>query len=157
VVTTNAQGIATSSTYTANGTAGSYTVTATVAGAANSPEDFTETNGYVLAINGGNNQSAHTNAAFTAPLSVLVTLNGAPVAGVSVTFAAPAAGASGTFAACAGGNPHAYSCVVTTNAQGIATSSTYTANGTLSLFGYTVTATVAGAVNSPEDFTENNT
>jgi adhesin/invasin len=135
--TTNAQGVATAPAFTANGTAGNYTVAASVAGVT-APASFTLTNlagpPASVTATGGTPQSVAINGAF-APLQATVKdAGGNPVAGAAVTFAAPGSGAGGTFAS--GGNP------ATTNAQGVATAPVFTANGIAG--SYTVTATVAG-------------
>jgi len=137
---TNASGIAVAPVFTANGTAGSYTVSATVAGmAAPAPADFTLTNTIVstgtIYAYWGTPQTTSINTAFNAPLQVMVhDLAGKPVEGVTVAFAAPASGAGGTFK---GGAVTAVS-----DATGIATSAIFSANGTQG--SYTVTATVPG-------------
>ena len=151
--TTNASGLATSSTFTANATTGGpYTVAATTAGAA-SPANFSETNTAapvpVIAVSSGSGQSETISTAFAKPLVALVTKNGTPTSGVSVTFTAPASGASGKFGN--GTNTE----TDTTNASGLATSSTFTANATTG-GPYTVAATTAGAA-SPANFSETNT
>jgi hypothetical protein len=148
--TTNASGVATSSTFTANTTAGSYTVAATVQGIA-TPADFNLTNvtGALIAISAtsGTPQSATVNSAFAAPLvATVVDGNMNPVSGAVVTFGVPTTGASGTFA---GGVNTA-----TTNASGVATSAAFTANG--SVGSYTVTATVASGA-EPANFSLTNT
>ena len=147
--TTNSSGVATSSTFTANATAGVYFVTATVAGITPAA-DFTLTNitGSVISIaaTSGTPQSATVNAGFAAPLVATVTSNGSPVSGATVTFDVPTMGASGTFA---GGVKTAM-----TNASGVATSPPFTANGSVGT--YTVTATVASGA-EPADFTLTNT
>lgn len=146
--TTDASGMATSSTFTANANAGAYTVTAAVAGL--TPASFTLTNitGAVISITptSGTPQSATVNAAFAAPLVATVMANGSPVSGATVTFEVPATGASGTFA---GGVNTA-----TTNASGKATSASFTANGSVGT--YTVTATVASGA-GPANFILTNT
>ena len=147
--TTNASGVATSSTFTADATAGGYTVTAAVAGIA-PPANFSLTNitGAVISITAtsGTPQSATVNALFAAPLVATVTANGLPVGGAAVTFEVPATGAGGTFA---GGVNTA-----TTNASGVATSAAFTANGSVGT--YTVTATVAAGA-QPANFVLTNT
>lgn len=140
--TTNASGLATSSTFTANATAGGpYTVAATTSGAA-SPANFSETNTAApvptIAVSSGSGQSATVSTAFAKPLVALVTTNGSPASGVSVTFTAPSSGASGKF-----GNGTATE-TDTTNSSGLATSSTFTANATAG-GPYTVAATTPGA------------
>lgn len=145
-------GVATSSTFKANGTVGGpYTVTATVAGVA-APANFNLTNTAavpVIAVQSGSGQSATVSTAFGAPLVVTVMLSGAPISGASVTFTAPGSGASGTFSN--GTNTE----MDTTNASGVATSSTFKANATAG-GPYTVTATVMGAA-VPPDFSLTNT
>ncbi|MDR3437253.1 Ig-like domain repeat protein [Telmatospirillum sp.] len=99
-VTTNASGIATAPSFTANSIAGSYAVTASVSGAAPVSFSMTNTAGAPAAagVNSGNGQSAAVSAAFSSQLSIAVTDNGGnPLAGVPVTFTAPSSGASGTF------------------------------------------------------------
>ena len=149
--TTNAQGVATSATFTANSVAGGpYTVTASVSGVA-TPASFSLTNltGAAASITAtaGTPQSAAINTAFATQLQATVTDSGNnPVSGVMVTFAAPASGASGTFA---GGVSTA-----TTNAQGVATAAVFTANSTAG-GPYTVTASVLG-VGTPANFSLTN-
>ena len=147
--TTNASGVATAAVFTANGTTGSYNVTASVAGVA-SPANFSLTNlgnppASVTAA-AGTPQSATINTAFTVQLQATVKdSSNNPVSGVTVTFAAPGSGASGAFA---GGVNTA-----TTNASGVATAAVFTANSTAG--SYTVTASVSG-VASPANFTLTN-
>jgi hypothetical protein len=147
--TTDANGMAASAAFTANGTAGGYAVTASVTGVA-TPANFNLTNitGAVISITatGGTPQSATVNSAFAAPLVATVTANGSPVSGALVTFEVPATGASGTFA---GGVNTA-----TTDVNGVATSVTFTANGSVGT--YTVTATVANGA-EPANFVLTNT
>jgi len=145
---TNAQGVAAAPTFTANTTAGTYTVTAAVAGVT-APASFTLTNlagpAASVTATAGTQQKVVVSTAFT-NLQVTVTdASGNPVSGAMVTFAAPASGAGGTFGA--GPNP------APTNAQGVATAPTFTANTTAGT--YTVTATVAG-VTTPASFTLTN-
>ena len=151
--TTNASGRATSTPFTANGTAGADTVTATVAGVS-TPASFNLNNASgaaaTVAPASGNPQSAVINTPFAAPLvAMVVDSSSNPVSGVAVTFTAPAAtGASGTFA-----NGTATE-TDTTNASGLAVSTTFTANGTTG-GPYTVTATIAGA-SAPANFSLTN-
>ncbi|MGA7634179.1 MAG: hypothetical protein WCB11_25715, partial [Terriglobales bacterium] len=131
--TTNANGMATSSTFTADAATGAYTVAATVAGVA-TPANFSLTNiaGSLISITAtsGTPQSSAVNATFPAPLvATVVDGNQNPVVGALVTFEVPATGASGIFA---GGVNTA-----TTNASGVATSASFTANGSVGT--YTVT------------------
>jgi hypothetical protein len=99
----------------ANIVAGSYTVTATVAGVAG-PVTFALTNtpgpAFSVAAASGAGQSAEVEADYAAPLVARVTdVFGNPVPGVAVTFESPAAGAGVTFP---GGN------TATTGADGTA-------------------------------------
>ncbi len=122
--TTNASGVAASGTFTANSTAGTYTVSAAVAGVS-TPASFSLTNltGSAASITstGGTPQNAGINTAFAATLAATVKdAGGNPVSGVTVTFAVQGSGAGGTFAV--GGN------TATTNASGQAVSGIFTAN-----------------------------
>ncbi|MFY9647147.1 MAG: hypothetical protein WAK29_18355 [Terriglobales bacterium] len=150
--TTNASGVATSSQFTADATAGVYMVTAAVSGVTTTAS-FTLTNviGALEAISAtsGTPQSASVNAPFSAPfVATVVDSNSSPVSGVTVTFAAPSLGAGGTFA-----NGTATD-TETTNASGVATSTAFTANGSVGT--YTVTASVASG-SEPANFTLTNT
>jgi hypothetical protein len=149
--TTNASGAATSTLFTANGTVGSYTVTASVA-VVSTTASFGLTNSAAavptIGVTSGSGQSTTVSTAFAAPLVATVTTNGAPTSGVVVTFTAPATGASCTFA-----NGTATE-TDTTNASGVATSSTFTANATVG-GPYTVAATVTGA-STPASFSLTN-
>jgi hypothetical protein len=134
---TNASGIATSATFTANTTAGSYTVSAGASGTGS--VTFAETNAakaaHAIAVSSGSGQSAAVHSAFANKLAALVTdTYGNPVSGVTVTFTAPGSGASGTFAGSAN--------TALTNASGIAASATFTANTTAG--SYSVSASVSG-------------
>jgi len=151
--TTNANGLATSSAFKANATAGGpYMVTATTSGAT-APASFTLTNNaaavITISVSSGSGQSATVSTSFANPLVALVKSNGSPESGVSVTFTAPASGASGTF-----GNGTDTE-TDTTDGSGLATSSTFKANST-SGGPYTVTATTSAA-SSPADFSLTNT
>jgi hypothetical protein len=148
---TNASGIATAPTFTANAVAGGFTVTATVAGVA-TPANFSLTNtagaAGSVAATGGTPQSAVINSAYATALQATVKDAGSnPLSGVTVTFTAPGSGASGKF----GGSATA---TAVTNASGIATAPTFTANAVVG--GFTVTATVAG-VATPANFSLTNT
>ena len=145
--TTNASGMATSAVFTANGTAGPYTVTATVGALAPANFSLTNTAGPMIAATGGTPQTVQVNQPFAMQLQATVTQGGVGVSGVTVTFTAPAqTGASGTFA---GGVNTA-----TTNASGVATSAVFTANGIAGT--YAVTATAPG-VSGTADFSLTNT
>ncbi len=136
---TDASGVATSSAFTADGVAGTYTVTASVGG---SSVSFALTNlpgpPASLTATSGTPQDTTINTAFPVPLAVLVSDGSTPpnpVSGVKVTFHAPTTGASGEFA---NGKPNQ---TITTDSSGMA-STTFTANG---LSGsYTVQAKIAG-------------
>ena len=136
--TTNASGVATSAIFTANATAGSYTVVATATGVPGTASFvLTNTAGSPasIAAMSGTPQSAAINAAFFSPLvAVVKDAGGNPVSVATVTFTVPGSGASGSFAG--GVNTE------TTNASGAATSGTLTANGTAGNF--TVVASVTG-------------
>jgi N-terminal glycosyl-hydrolase-114-associated domain/Bacterial Ig-like domain (group 1)/Galactose oxidase, central domain/Kelch motif len=149
--TTNSSGVATSAAFTANTTAGSYTVTASVSGVSHAAR-FKLTNQASsgpasIGATSGTPQSAAVNTAFSKPLVVTVkNSSGSGVSGVMVTFTAPGSGASGTFA---GGVSTA-----TTNSSGVATSAIFTADGTAGT--YAITASVTGVTNSAS-FTLTNT
>ena len=124
--TTNTSGVATAPTFTANGTTGSYTVTATAAGVGGSAS-FSLTNVTAppasIIASLGMGQSTMIGTPFTTTLQATVKdASGNPVDNVSVTFTAPRCGASGTFA---GGVNTAM-----TNTSGVATASTFTSNTT---------------------------
>lgn len=148
--TTNANGVATAPALTANSQAGSYSVTAGVAGVSASAS-FGLTNTPAVAVSivpsAGTPQSATVSTAFGTTLQVTVTSGGTPVSGTSVTFTAPGSGASGTF----GGSAAA---TATTNASGVAAAPALTANSQTG--SYSVTASVAGAA-TPASFSLTNT
>lgn len=138
--TTDANGLATSSPFTANGISGADTVTATVAGVTTAA-NFNLTNAAGAPANivvaSGSPQSAAINTAFAVPLAASVLdASSNPVSGVVITFTAPTSGATGAFA---GG---ASTANATTNASGIATAPAFTANGTTG--SYSVIASVSG-------------
>ena len=144
--TTNASGVVTSSVFTANGTLGTDTVTASVAGVtATTNFNLTNMSGPPASITAtsGSLQDAVVNTAFGAPLvATVLDSNQYPVSGASVTFTAPAMGASGTFAN--GTNME----TDTTTASGMATSSKFTANAIAGP--YTVAATVGGVATAAD-------
>jgi len=141
--TTNASGVATSATFTANATAGGpYNVVASATGATSANFSLTNKAGAAakVAATSGTPQSAAISTAFAAPLVATVTDAGNnPVSGVVVTFTPPGSGASGTFA---GGVNTA-----TTNASGVATSAVFTANATAG-GPYNVVASATGAASA---------
>jgi hypothetical protein len=148
-VMTNASGVATAPAFTANSTAGTYDVTATVAPLA-TPVHFALTNSNLVA-------GSITPAAGTTPQSVTVGTplavalqatvrdgTGGAIPGVLVTFTAPASGPSGTFAGAAN------TVSVTSNAAGIVAAPAFTANTIAG--NYIVTAS-AGSVTANFDVT----
>lgn len=125
-VTTNASGVATAPTLTANKTAGAYTVTAAI-NSLSAPFSLTNVAGPAAAITAtaGSNQSAAVSTAFATNLQATVAdASGNPISGVAVTFTAPTGTtiATGTFA---GGSA---STTVSTNSSGVATAPVFTAN-----------------------------
>ena len=146
---TDAQGEATTSTLTANNTAGTYAVQASVTAFATPPAQFSLTNrlpANSMSIVAGNNQQAPEFRPFETSLEVkVIDSTGSPVSGVSVSFSGPASGPSGLFDICAAGNPTDYQCIVTTDASGDATAATLFANATPGSF--QVTASAAGVAN----------
>ncbi len=134
-VPTDALGIATAPTLTANHILGTFTVSATVGGVA-SPAGFILTNTAVptlIRAIAGTPQHAAVNTAYKAPLQARVTdSHGNPVVGITVVFELPA-GASGTF----GGSAD-----VVTGANGVAMAPALMANTIAGTF--TVDAWVAG-------------
>ncbi len=146
--TTNTSGVATAVAFTANGTTGSYTVTASASGlSANFNLTNTTAPPASISATGGTPQTIMIGTAFANQFTATVKDAGSnPVSGVVVTFAAPGTGASGTFA---GGLTTA-----TTNASGVATAAIFTANATAGT--YTVTASVSG-VATPASFSLTNT
>ena len=132
-VMTNATGVATAA-FTANSTAGGYTVTATAGalGPVNFPSPTTRDQWQSVVATAGTPQNTAIGAAFGIALQATVTdFGGNLLSGVSVTFLAPASGASGTFS-----NGTA-TITVTSGGSGVATAA-FTAN--VIAGGYTVTA-----------------
>ncbi len=132
--TTNANGVA-SVTTTANTIAGSYQITATIAGAS-TPLVFNMVNAPGPAAGtgpiGGGNQSAIAGQPFSGPVSFAIQdAFGNAVPGVQVTFAGPSTGASASFSPA----------TVTSNASGLV-STTATANTVAGT--YNVTVSIAG-------------
>jgi uncharacterized repeat protein (TIGR01451 family) len=121
-------------TATANGVAGSYTVTATAPGGITQSFSLTNTSGTItLTATGGTPQSAAVLANFLTQLQVnLVDAQGNPISGGTVTFTAPSTGASATISPAS----------ATTDSSGNA-SVFAKANGTIGT--YTVTATYGAA------------
>ena len=145
---TNGNGVATSATFTANGSAGYYSVDATVSGSQTVDgqprstsfgisNSFTDVLGvpYTISVSSGGG-GASTNTTFAENMSVVV-LDGALayVPGATVTFTAPSSGPSGTFSN--GTNTY----TTTTNSTGIASAPAFTSNGISGGFSVDVTAT----------------
>jgi protocatechuate 3,4-dioxygenase beta subunit len=146
--TTNAKGIATSPTFTANTTAGTFTATATTSGTTSAVSfrlDNLAARPPTLTATRDPKRTATVGAAYPSPLQVRVLASGKPLQGASVTFTLGAAGAgAGSGAAAAGASfvGGATQATETTNAKGIATSPTFTANTTAGTF--TATVTIGG-------------
>ncbi len=122
-VATNSSGDALATTFTANDTAGAYTVTASSTGL--TPVDFALTNSAgppaILSVLSGATESVPVGGSFHSPLEVSLTDSfGNPLSGLPVTFSAPTAGPSATFASCPD-TPQPGHCLVETDSQGDAT------------------------------------
>jgi hypothetical protein len=144
-VGTDASGVASAPTFTANDAAGSYSLqvdsdygsvlfylTNTASGVVAS-----------IAASGESEQSASVNARYGQPLGVLVLdADGRPVQGASVTFSL-GTGATGASASFVGGGAQASE---STKANGLATSPPFVANKTAGRF--SATASVAGSATS---------
>ncbi len=148
-VSTDSDGVAASPLVEANGSAGTFTVTATTQGLTAAAE-FTLTNlgAASVRVAAGTKQSAVIGTTYSRPLEVEVTgADGKPLQGVEVTFTLPAdqgtsgsatggSGADGTFASTA------QSATALTDAAGLAVSPRVRANEVAGAF--TVTATTPG-------------
>ena len=149
-IQTNASGVAASPAFSANATAGSYSVSASIGAAGSASFTLTNSAGAPgsITVTSGNKQSAAANSAFGNPLIVAVKdASGNAVANASVTFTAPSSGAGAKFAGTA-------TATVQTDASGVATSPVLTANATAG--SYNVSATVTGAA-APAVFSLTNT
>ncbi len=139
-ITTSANGVATSPAFTANGTAGTYIVIASV-GSTQSTALFDLSNTLVpapITTAGGTPQSTTIGTEFANSLAVTVKdASGKPVSGLPVTFTAPASGVSGYFI-----DTDTNTTTATTNGSGVATSATFVADGTVGT--YSVTAQPTG-------------
>src|SRR5262249_46810858 len=150
-VFTGPDGVATAS-FTANTTAGSFTVTVTTPGATGSA-DFSLTNLALAPANvvatAGTPQSTPVMMTFARPLTTLVTDTfGNPVGGVTVQFVAPTSGPSGTF------RNGLTTEAVLTDSNVVPLTTSFVATSTPGAF--TVTATTAG-VAAPANFSLTNT
>jgi adhesin/invasin len=155
-VTTDANGLASVTSWTLGPTAGSNTLTATVVGLTGSPLTFTATGtagaATKIAIYAGNSQTATVGTAVaTAPGVLVQDASNNPVAGVSVTFTVATGGGS---IVVAGGGSNTVG-TATTNASGIATVGSWTLGTTAG--SNTLTATSAGLTGSPLTFTATGT
>jgi hypothetical protein len=132
-VGTDANGSVVAPAFRANGTAGSYQVTA-VSEYGSVKLNLTNTATGVVAsltATGSIEQLAFVDTQYAEPLQVRVLdANGAPVPGVNVTFSL-GTGATGAGASFAGGGPQA---TVPTDASGLATSPVFVANGSAGRF-----------------------
>ncbi|HVV59904.1 MAG TPA: hypothetical protein VHC45_16195 [Gaiellaceae bacterium] len=141
VVGTNAQGVATAPSFVANGTPGSYAISASSDYGSVDLLLSNTAEGVPAAIGAvsGSGQSATVDGGYAAPLQAQVLdANGHPVQGVAVTFAI-AAGPYGAGATFAGGGAQA---TATTGSDGVATSPPLVANGSAGRF--TATASTEG-------------
>jgi hypothetical protein len=139
-VHTNASGFA-SITFTANGTPGSYFVTASAAGIGSAFFALTNTGApaAIVAV-GGTPQNAGLGSPFPSALAARVTdAGGNAVQGATVIFAVnPVGGASGTFM---GGSS---TFTGATDSSGLVTASTFTANGIGGTYTVTAAVVIAG-------------
>ena len=138
-VGTNSQGIATAPAFTANDTAGGYTVSADSSYGEAQLSLTNSASGVFaqIAPTGTSSQQATVNSQYPQPLQAQVLdPNGQPVAGVSVTFTlgAGAYGASASFLG--GGNSTSRQ----TNSDGVAVSPPFVANGAPGRFNAAATA-----------------
>jgi hypothetical protein len=153
IVVTDANGI-TQVTPFANGTAGSYQITATFSGQTNQTV-FNLTNTAGAAPQGdadsGNDQSTNVNAAFICELQLKVTSDGSlPMSGVSIDFIAPSSGPSATLS---NGLISGTQVTTTTDANGL-TSVTATANAIPGT--YNISAGVTGSGTALAQYTLTN-
>lgn len=134
---TSAKGVASSTVFTANATAGAYSVIASTQGVSPSATfALTNATAQPAQIVPGPPQSTSINSAFPALLTATVKdSSGNALSGFSVTFTAPSTGASGLFA-----NGLTTETDIS-GANGVATTSVFTANAVLG--SYQVTAAVA--------------
>jgi hypothetical protein len=91
-VTTNASGIADPGAFTADGTAGSYQVTATIGDGNTASFALTNRFPQVVQASSGGGQTTGLGANFGSDLRVIVTAGGLPVANVIVIFSVPTSG-----------------------------------------------------------------
>ena len=123
-----ASGLATAPNLLANGTVGSYNVTASVNGLPSLTFTLTNTAGAAanLVFTSGSDQTAPVNSPFSLPLQLTVTdAGGNPAAGANFTFTAPNSGASAAFGDING--PNVFS--LNADANGVVTTPPLYANG----------------------------
>ena len=145
---TGATGLATSASFTANTSAGQFSVQAIVSGSqTQNGQPLTSTfslnntrtnvNGVpvIVSVAAGGGQNVGANTPFPTNLAVVV-FDGSlrPVPGATVDFVAPTSGPSGTFAN--GSNTY----TTTTSTTGLATAGTFTSNGLTGQYAVTATA-----------------
>ncbi len=141
VVVTNGSGVATAPALSANTVAGTFFVTATVAGVS-TPATFTLTNlpgsPAILAKIAGDGQSTLIYTTFAVPFQVRVldVFGNAVATGTPVVFSAPSTGPSGTF----GGFTSAQ---VVSNGSGLVTAPAFTANAQSGSYSVSVASGVA--------------
>jgi len=141
--TTDANGLATSSSLTANSTSGEFQVAATSSDAVVNASfalaniSFSELN---VSVSNGSQQSTMIGTPFQTNFQVRVAEEGTGIPNINVTFTAPTTGASGTFV----NGTNSENDV--TDSNGLATASTFTANSDPGQ--YQVTASIAGGASN---------
>src|SRR5579862_9677222 len=160
--TTNADGIAGATTFTANTIAGSYSVTASASGATSATFSLSNTalGPAKITATTGSNQTAALGVPFANDLAVtVVDIDGNPVSGAVVTFTAPSTGASAIFAASSGTGAPAAGPVATatTNTSGVATSPSLTAATAIGSYMVNASVSTAPGATTSTNFTLTNT
>ena len=138
---TNASGVATSGIVTANATAGTYNIAASVPSVTAVNFSMTNTAGAAtsLSVTSGSGQTTVVGTAFGAVLTATARDAGSnPVSGVTVTFVVPGSSAS---ASIAGG------LTAVTGVNGVATSGVVTANGITGTYNISASIPSVAAVN----------
>ncbi len=152
IATTDSNGLATASTFTANGTIGSYLIEASASGVVTTANYQLENiipSPTTIIVQSGSDQNTQINTSFSEPLIALVKDQlGDPVSGVTVTFTAPASGASSVFSD-SGTNIS----TADTDANGVATSATFTAN---SIGGNYIIEAASTEIATPAEFQTKN-
>lgn len=141
--TTDSNGVATSPTFTANGTPGTYVVIASAA-STDATALFSLSNTLeptAIAVAGGSPQSTTFSTQFATPLSVTVLdASSKAVSGLPVTFTAP----DGMFT-----DTDDVTTTATTNSSGVAIAAPYVASKAVTVGTYTVSATATDVTTSP--------